>query len=149
MILAHTVPIALDRVALTINQDMKALVPANDVPVEFLQWVLLSHHQNLLRLVSTAGHGTRKLDIEALPALPIPVPTSLLDKFAEHARQQSLARECQRSVATNIEILFQTMLHRAFTGELTARWREVDMKELLRLGEMEQQASVLKRGEGA
>lgn len=30
-----------------------------------------------------------------------------------------------------LESLFQNMLHRAFAGELTAKWREVHMKELL------------------
>jgi len=34
------------------------------------------------------------------------------------------------------------MLHRAFTGELTARWREAHLKELL--ADMEQQARLLK-----
>lgn len=141
MILAHTVPIALNRAPLTINQDMKALVPAGDVPVEFLQWALLSQHQNLLRLVSTAAHGTRKLDTDALTALQIPVPTALLEQFARYTREQSLARECRRSAAEKIETLFAVMLHRAFNGELTARWREAHMKELLT--EMEQQVRCL------
>ena len=34
------------------------------------------------------------------------------------------------------------MLHRAFTGELTAKWREAHLKELL--AEMEQQARLLR-----
>lgn len=44
----------------------------------------------------------------------------------------------QRGVAAQIETLFQTMLHRAFTGELTARWREGRMRELVE--EMELQS---------
>lgn len=138
MILAHTVPIALNRAPLTINQDLKALVPTGEVPTEFLQWVLLSQHQNLLRLVSTAAHGTRKLDTEALTSLQIPVPTALLERFAIHAKEQSRASEHRRIAADNIETLFQTLLHRAFTGELTAGWREAHMKELI--AEMEIQA---------
>jgi len=41
----------------------------------------------------------------------------------------------------NIERLFIVLLHRAFTGDLTAKWREAHMKELLQ--EMEQQAKEL------
>ena len=41
-----------------------------------------------------------------------------------------------------LETIFRTMLHRAFTGELTAKWREAHMNELL--AEMEQQARVLR-----
>ena len=42
----------------------------------------------------------------------------------------------------NVENLFSVMLHRAFIGELTAKWREAHMKELL--AEMEQQARLLR-----
>jgi type I restriction enzyme S subunit len=41
-----------------------------------------------------------------------------------------------------IESLFSTLLYRAFSGDLTAKWREAHMKELL--AEMEEQAKVLK-----
>jgi len=57
------------------------------------------------------------------------------DKSAVHCN--NLVAEFE-SAATNIETLFQTLLHRAFTGELTAGWREAHMKELL--AEMEIQA---------
>ena len=53
-----------------------------------------------------------------------------------------------RSVSRNIEIatdslerLFKTLLHRAFTGELTAKWRQAHLKELLT--EIERQARLL------
>ncbi|HQO64381.1 MAG TPA: hypothetical protein PK528_12280 [Syntrophorhabdus sp.] len=36
-----------------------------------------------------------------------------------------------------IEELWETILHRAFTGDLTAKWHEAHMKELLQ--EMEEQ----------
>lgn len=60
------------------------------------------------------------------------------DRSAAHCAKLAAERE---STATNMETLFQTMLHHAFTGELTARWREAHLKELL--AEMEQQAKVL------
>ncbi len=37
--------------------------------------------------------------------------------------------------------LFQCLLYRGFSGELTAKWREAHMKELL--AEMEEQAKAL------
>jgi type I restriction enzyme S subunit len=40
-----------------------------------------------------------------------------------------------------IESLFKIILHRAFTGDLTASWRKAHMKELLQ--EMELQAKAL------
>lgn len=41
----------------------------------------------------------------------------------------------------HIQKLFSVFLHRAFTGDLTAKWREAHMKELL--AEMEEQAKML------
>ena len=40
-----------------------------------------------------------------------------------------------------LQTLFESLLHRAFTGDLTAKWREAHIKELL--AEMEQQVKVL------
>ena len=40
-----------------------------------------------------------------------------------------------------MENIFSGLLHRAFTGDLTAKWRVAHMRELLQ--EMEQQAKVL------
>jgi len=39
---------------------------------------------------------------------------------------------------TTLETLFQTLLHRAFDGSLTAKWREAHANELLQ--EMETQS---------
>jgi type I restriction enzyme S subunit len=40
-----------------------------------------------------------------------------------------------------LETTFQSFLNRAFSGNLTAKWREVHMKELL--AEMEEQAKII------
>ena len=47
----------------------------------------------------------------------------------------------QRNLATKIDSLYEVLLRRAFTGDLTAKWREAHMKELL--AEMEAQAKAL------
>jgi len=44
----------------------------------------------------------------------------------------------QSTSAATLETLFQTLLHRAFDGSLTAQWREGKAKELLQ--EMNDQA---------
>ena len=57
-----------------------------------------------------------------------------LEQIHTDAQRRSVSRE-------SIESLFKVMLHRAFTGELTAKWREAHLKELL--AEMQQQAKAL------
>lgn len=52
--------------------------------------------------------------------------------------QIATLRRAKITSATTLETLFQTLLHRAFDGSLTAKWREGKSKELLQ--EMEKQA---------
>ena len=145
MILAHTVPVCLARVSVTINQDMKGLRPKAGATSEFLQWALLAQHSGLLRLVSTAAHGTRKLDIDSLRNLQIPVPPppqrDLIKKWTVIVREQQALASKRAKCRESIEQIWRTLLQRAFTGALTAQWREAHMKELF--AEMEQQARLL------
>lgn len=146
MILAHTVPVCLARVPVTINQDMKGLAAKGDATAEFLQWALLTQHHVLLRLVTTAAHGTKKLDTDALSALEVPIPPpsrrDLIQKWTRIVREQQAAARQRADCGEAVDRLWRLMLHRAFTGELTAKWREAHMKELL--AEMEQQARLLR-----
>ncbi len=91
-----------------------------------------------------AQQGLNKQQIEEF-ALPYP-PKKLQEQFAQRVRDaRRIEAEAEGSRAT-LNTLFQTMLHRAFTGELTARWRAAHLKELL--AEMEQQSRDL-RGQPA
>ena len=74
MILAHTVPISVLEVEGTINQDLKALLPKCDVDVSYLAAMLRAQHATILSDVSTAAHGTKKLDSRVLEQIPIPFP---------------------------------------------------------------------------
>ncbi|MBD2611538.1 restriction endonuclease subunit S [Nostoc punctiforme FACHB-252] len=144
MILAHTIPIALAATRLTINQDMKALHPnCNNIDSVYLHAALKASSRKILSQVGTAAHGTRKFDTNELLNLPILIPSQeQLKKF------QIAVTECRVSLAgisktkEKLEKLFDVLLRRAFSGELTAKWREVHMKELL--AEMEEQAKLLK-----
>jgi type I restriction enzyme S subunit len=61
MILVHTVPVAVALTPLTINQDMKALIPKPEINSIFLLWLMKVLQPQLLEKVSTAAHGTKKL----------------------------------------------------------------------------------------
>lgn len=75
MILAHTVPISILDVESTINQDLKALIPKREVDSAFLAAMLRAQHDRILSQVSTAAHGTKKLDSRVLENIPIPFPS--------------------------------------------------------------------------
>ncbi|MCA9643372.1 MAG: restriction endonuclease subunit S, partial [Myxococcales bacterium] len=74
MILAHTVPVATTSTPVTINQDMKALIPGAHMSTGYLAWTLRAFQGGLLALVETAGHGTCKLSTELWRKFLVPVP---------------------------------------------------------------------------
>lgn len=74
MTLIHTVPIRITGVPVTINQDVKALMPRQPLDGVWLRWALQCLHHVILAQVSSAAHGTRKLDLDRLQAIQVPVP---------------------------------------------------------------------------
>ena len=64
------------------------------------------------------------------------------ERFVVMRKQSTTILKNRDQTKENIKKLFAIILHRAFTGELTAQWREAHMKELL--AEMEQQARLLR-----
>lgn len=73
--------------------------------------------------------------------VPRPANQGALESFDRQVLDVLMLQDKRRSVETRIESLFETLLHRAFAGDLTAKWREAHMKELL--AEMEAQAKAL------
>lgn len=79
----------------------------------------------------------------SLAALRIPLPGGRSLQMFTIAFQNLLSLRAQRvRSGVTLDQTFAVMLHRAFTGDLTAKWREAHMKELLT--EMEHQAKALK-----
>lgn len=119
MILAHTVPIRVCRVPVAINQDMKALLPRQPMSSEFLRWALQAKHGHLLQRISTAGHGTKKLDTDRLRELSLAIPPMAMQE--ELSRRVSDVRavvDAQAKSRDQLEALFQSTLQRAFAGEI-------------------------------
>lgn len=95
---------------------------------------------NLNQYAGRAGQplisGSRIYPVEIL------VPDQhLQESFAEQSRVLEELIEREEHASKQLAKLFDVLLHRAFSGELTAKWREAHMKELLQ--EMEHQARAL------
>jgi type I restriction enzyme S subunit len=73
MILAHSFPTALTKTEVTVNQDMKALVPFDGTIGRFLLLVTKGLKPNVLSLVERSTHGTCKLPTDELFRLPLPI----------------------------------------------------------------------------
>jgi len=77
MILARSFPVALTAEPVTINQDMKALIPQGNLRSDFLSYLLRGLEKPILHLVQEAGHGTKCLRTEMWRNLQVPFPPSL------------------------------------------------------------------------
>jgi len=74
MILAHSFPVAITGLPVTINQDMKALLVGEGIIPDFLMWVLIGASRKLVSLADESAHGTRKIESEVLARFLFPMP---------------------------------------------------------------------------
>lgn len=126
MILAHSFPVAITDVPVTINQDMKGLLTGRKILSEYLTWALVGASRRLVSLVDESAHGTRKLESEVLGKFMIPLPpleeqlaiASYLDR--ETAKIDALVAK----VETTIERLKEyrsALITAAVTGKVDLR----------------------------
>lgn len=95
---------------------------------------------------SSTGQIVSGITSKHLKALTLVVPPrSLQRRYRAIEAQVTAKRDALDSSAQKLDILFNTLMHRAFTGDLTAGWREAHMAEMLQ--EMEHQAKALARTE--
>lgn len=74
MILARSFPVAVTMKEVTINQDMKALLPVERDMTPFLLLALRALEPQVLAAIERSTHGTCKLETEVLHALVMPIP---------------------------------------------------------------------------
>lgn len=101
MILAHSFPVAITKRIVTINQDMKALVP----PIEISRYILLylqASKRQIVDLVERSGHGTCKLISEDLRAFKVSIPP-LAEQHRILAKVDGLMALCDRLKANLTE----------------------------------------------
>ena len=126
MILARKVPIALTAAPVTINQDMKALVPLPALNPAYLAAFLDCAHDGLFALIDEAGHGTRRLPTERWRDLPLPVPPqaeqTAISRYVDHITTGTTAgiERTRRQIALLREWR-ERLVADAVTGKLNVR----------------------------
>ena len=74
MTLLKDFPVGYATREVAFNQDLKALVPVKSVDGLFLSFLLVGEKHKIRQLVSTAGHGTGRLDTTSIQEYPINLP---------------------------------------------------------------------------
>lgn len=122
-ILRRTLPIAAVKVPFTVNQDLKALSPYDDIDADYLFWACKSYEKAILRTCVKDGTTVESVNAKALAAFEIPVApkeeqlviAACLNRLFK--RQQAVS-ETAETVLRQIDAMKKVILGRAFRGEL-------------------------------
>jgi type I restriction enzyme S subunit len=134
MILNHTLPTAITDRVVTLNQDMKALLPEVPTMSEYL--FIASKHiaRQILFEVKEATHGTRRVETPLLKNWAVPLPP--VEEQQEIVRRvnamMTLADRLaarHKIGAAHVDKLTQSILAKAFRGELVPTEAELARRE--------------------
>jgi len=128
-ILRHTLPVAVNSVPVTVNQDLKALTPRNGIMAEYVAWALRAFSRDILHTCSKQGTTVNSVETSKLLGFEIPVaPRGQQAKIvAEIEKQFSRLGEAVanlKRVKANLKRYKAAVLKAAVEGSLTEDWRK-------------------------
>lgn len=92
MTLHKRVPICRVTRPSAFNQDVKAVLPKEGLSPRFLPYLLVGSHDRLHERVDSAGHGTGRLNSDALLSFPVRVPNRIEQEGIASAPREEPAR---------------------------------------------------------
>jgi type i restriction enzyme ecoR124II specificity protein len=103
-ILDHTFPTALVPVIATLNQDMRAVAPSNEIVPNYLAHILNSRGNEILRTAKKSGGSVASIDSAKLLGFRVPIPplevqreiVRVLDKFTQLEAELEAELEARR-----------------------------------------------------
>src|SRR5207244_2877217 len=107
----------INSIPVAINQDMKALVPRIFIEPYYLLFHLISMSSDLLKAVK--GTTADNLSTYTLKELTVMIPPREVQlRFSEMAMQVMGTVKTQEIASEKIDMIFSTLLHKAFRGEI-------------------------------
>lgn len=130
MILNHTIPVAITDRAVTVNQDMKAIVPSLTEMSEYLFLASKNIASRMLFKVKEATHGTRRIETSTLKNWALPTPPLQEQEEIVRRAKALLARVDQietgyLNAMKRINKMSDAILGKAFEGKLVTPEAEV------------------------
>lgn len=127
-ILQHSLPVAINTVSVTVNQDLKALSPFEGILPSYILRHLQADAQRILEAASRTGTTVESIDFDRLKAYPIrlapfPEQNRIVAKVDGLAARTARARADLDRIPTLIAHYKQRLLALALCGGLTAEWR--------------------------
>ena len=134
-ILAHTFPVAISKVPVTVNQDIKALTPFEGIDARFLAWALRAQSRHILQTCSKNGTTVNSIESSRLYAYRVPVAPhreqlQVVAKIEELFSELDDGIQSLTAAREQLKVYRHAVLKYAFDGKLTARWREDNQSSL-------------------
>ena len=134
-ILSRILPVAINHLPVTINQDMRAFVPAPEISARFIAWQLLANQREILAKCSKDGTTVASVEAVALASFPLALPPAA-EQHRIVAKIEELFSELDQGVTSletarqQLKVYRQSLLKNAFAGKLTAAWRAAHRDQL-------------------
>lgn len=121
-ILRRTLPISMVKKPFTVNQDIKALSP-NDIDLDYLYYVCKAHEKAMLVTCMKNGTTVESINSQMLMSFTVPIASKpeqheIVRRLDTLLAAEAATKAAAEATLTNITTLRQTILARAFRGEL-------------------------------
>lgn len=121
--------VAINTIALAINQDLKALTPKSGVDTRFLYHALLANGSKLEEQATGATVKGIKLDVLRNLKIPLP-PLEEQKRIAAILDQADTLRRLRRRALDRLNTLGQAIFHEMFAPSKASAWPIVDLGQL-------------------
>lgn len=112
-ILKHSLPVAINTVPVTINQDIKAFVPNTDITPEYLMYYFLAIETDIL--AGVRGVTADNIDFKSFLKRSICVPPIALQKnFTNFVEQTKYTRLTARQSLDKLEVMKKALMQEYF-----------------------------------
>ncbi len=142
MTLLKDFPVGFATREVAFNQDLKALVPVKGVDGLFLSFLLVAEKHKIRQLVSTAGHGTGRLDTHSIQEYPVNLPP-----LPEQKKIAQILSTWDQAITTTEQLLANSqqqkkaLMQQLLTGKkrlldkdgvrFGGEWKRVELGDLL------------------
>lgn len=122
-ILKHTLPVAINKVPISINQDLKALSPKAFISIAFLFWKVKGQSKDILTFCNKMGATVDSIDMQYLMDFPFTYPPlKEQQSIVDHIEAECAVIDAKRSKTEKlIELLTEyrtTLISEVVTGKV-------------------------------
>ncbi|MBA1146669.1 restriction endonuclease subunit S [Ectothiorhodospiraceae bacterium WFHF3C12] len=138
MTLLKEFPVGYTLREVAFNQDLKALIPSTSVDGLFLSFLLAGEQHRIRQLVTTAGHGTGRLDTQLIKEYPVNLPPLVEQKkIAKILSTWDEAITTTEQLLANSEQQKSALMQQLLTGKkrlpgFEGKWTYVQVGDVFR-----------------